>query len=302
MKLAHYIRDGSTRVGVVHEKLLFDFQDLAKRLQITGFSEMTDIDSILASGRLSSLLALENLAGNMQASPVESVTLRSPILNPEKILLMAINYHSHSKEFSQKENTPKEPYLFTKFRNSLIGPGDPILIPKVSQQADWEVELAVIIGKGGKNIPKKDAMSYVAGYAVSNDISFRDWQFSTRRPDGTTTLGLNWVKGKGLDSSFPLGPWLVTADEVPNPHNLGISLTVNGKTRQQSTTGDMVFQIDSIIEYVSKGMTLRPGDIISTGTPEGVAAFTGGSYLKDGDVLEGTIDQIGTLRNPVRAE
>jgi 2-keto-4-pentenoate hydratase/2-oxohepta-3-ene-1,7-dioic acid hydratase in catechol pathway len=302
LKLAHYVRDGSTRVGVVQEKLLFDFQDLAKRLQMTGFSVMTTIDSILASGRLSSLLALENLAGNMQASPVESVTLRSPILNPEKILLMAINYHSHSKEFSLKDRTPKEPYLFTKFRNSLIGPGDPILVPKVSQQADWEVELAVIIGKAGKNIPKKDAMSYVAGYAVSNDISFRDWQFSTRRPDGTTMLGLNWVKGKGLDSSFPLGPWLVTADEVPNPHNLGISLTVNGKTRQQSTTGDMVFQIDSIIEYASKGMTLRPGDIISTGTPEGVAAFTGGPYLKDGDILEGTIDRIGTLRNPVRAE
>lgn len=302
MKLAHYVRDGSTRVEVVHEERLFDFQDLAKRLQMTGFSEMTTIESILASGRLSSLLALENLAGNVQAFPVESVTLRSPILNPEKILLMAVNYHSHSKEFSQKDSTPKEPYLFTKFRNSLIGSGDPILVPKVSQQADWEVELAVIIGKAGKNISKKDAMSYVAGYAVSNDISFRDWQLSTCRPDGTTMLGLNWVKGKGLDSSFPLGPWLVTVDEVPNSHNLGISLTVNGKTRQQSTTGDMVFQIDSIIEYASKGMTLRPGDIISTGTPEGVAAFTGGSYLKDGDLLEGSIDRIGTLRNPVRAE
>lgn len=262
---------------------------------------MMTIDSLLENGTISSLLAASNLTGDVQGVPVESVRLRSPILNPEKILLMAVNYHSHSKEW-QKGSTPTEPYLFTKFRNSLIGPGDPILIPRVSQKVDWEVELAVIIGKTGKDIPKKDAMSYVAGYAVSNDISFRDWQFSTRQPDGTTTLGLNWVKGKGLDSSFPLGPCLVTADEIPNPNDLGISLTVNGKTRQQSTTGDMVFRIDSIIEYASKGMTLAPGDIISTGTPEGVAAFTGGPYLKDGDVLEGSVDRIGTLRNPVRAE
>jgi len=302
LKLAHYVRDGSTRVGVVHEGRLFDFKDVAKRLQVPGLSEVMTIDAILASDRLSSLLAVKNLTGNVQGFPVESVKLRSPILNPEKILLMAVNYHSHSKEWSQKDSTPTEPYLFTKFRNSLIGPGDPILLPKVSQKTDWEVELAVIIGKAGKNIPKKDAMSYVAGYTISNDISFRDWQFSTRQADGTTKLGLNWVKGKGLDSSFPLGPWLVTVDEVPNPHDLGISLTVNGKTRQQSTTGDMVFRIDSIIEYASKGMTLAPGDIISTGTPEGVAAFTGGPYLKDGDILEGTIDRIGTLRNPVRAE
>jgi 2-keto-4-pentenoate hydratase/2-oxohepta-3-ene-1,7-dioic acid hydratase in catechol pathway len=302
LKLAHYVRDGSTRVGVVHEERIFDFQDVAKRLQTPAFGEMMTIDAILASGRLSSLLAQENLTGNVESLPVESVTLRSPILNPEKILLMAVNYHSHSKEWSQKDSTPTEPYLFTKFRNSLIGPGDSILIPKISQEADWEVELAVIIGKAGKNIPKKDAMNYVAGYAVSNDISFRDWQFSTRQADGTTKLGLNWVKGKGLDSSFPLGPWLVTVDELTNPHDLEISLTVNGKTRQQSTTGDMVFRIDSIIEYASKGMTLRPGDIISTGTPEGVAAFTGGPYLKDGDILEGTIARIGTLRNPVRAD
>lgn len=145
MKLAHYVRDGSTRVGVVHERRLFDFQDVAKRLQLSGLGEMTTIDAILANGRLTSLLPLENSTGDMQGLPVESVKLRSPILNPEKILLIAINYHSHGKE--QKETPPTEPYLFTKFRNSLIGPEDPILVPRVSQKADWEVELAVIIGK-----------------------------------------------------------------------------------------------------------------------------------------------------------
>jgi len=260
------------------------------------------IDRILAEGLLPSLQRdAEKTIANHSGLPVDSVKLLSPILNPEKILLMAVNYKAHRRE-SQTEGAPEHPYLFTKFRNTLIGPGDAVQVPKISHETDWEVELAVIIGRIGKNIPRTDAMSYVAGYAVSNDISFRDLQFSTRRPDGHTTLGLNWVKGKGLDASFPLGPWLVTKDEVPNPHDLRISLSVNGKTRQQSTTGDMVFKIDSIIEYLSQGMTLKPGDIISTGTPEGVGAFTGGPYLKDGDVLEGTIENIGTLRNPVTAE
>jgi 2-keto-4-pentenoate hydratase/2-oxohepta-3-ene-1,7-dioic acid hydratase in catechol pathway len=280
--------------------LLYDLQELSK--SGAGATDAWTIDKILAEGMLPSLRKSAAKIGTASGSPVESMKLLSPILNPEKILLMAVNYHSHSKEWSQKDSTPTEPYLFTKFRNALIGPGDPVLIPKISEKADWEVELAVIIGRAGKNIAKKEAMSYVAGYAVSNDISFRDWQFSTRLPDGTTKLGLNWVKGKGLDSSFPLGPWLVTSDEVPEPHDLKISLSVNGKERQRSTTGDMVFKIDSIIEYLSKGMSLKPGDIISTGTPEGVAAFTGGPYLKDGDVIEGTVERIGTLRNPVRAE
>jgi 2-keto-4-pentenoate hydratase/2-oxohepta-3-ene-1,7-dioic acid hydratase in catechol pathway len=192
--------------------------------------------------------------------------------------------------------------LFTKFRNALIGPGDPILIPKISKKVDWEVELAVIIGRAGKYITRKDAMNYVAGYAISNDVSFRDFQFDTQLPDGKTTLGLNWVKGKGLDSSFPLGPWLVTKDEIPDPHKLEISLSVNGKRKQLSNTGDMVFKIDSLIEYVSAGITIKPGDIISTGTPQGVAAFTGEPFLKDGDIVEGAIDRIGILRNPVKAE
>lgn len=302
MKLCHYSRMGLARVGIVHDGLIYDLHDSTKRAGLPLSEDLT-IDKILCDGVLPTLQrATEKIVGTASGTSVESVKLLSPILNPEKILLMAVNYHSHSKEWSKNPSVPTEPYMFTKFRNTLIGPGDPVLLPRISRKADWEVELAVIIGKAGKNIPKKDAMSYVAGYAISNDISFRDLQLSTRLPDGNTRLGLNWVKGKGLDSSFPLGPWLVTRDEVPNPHDLQISLSVNGKTRQQSNTGDMIFKIDSIIEYASAGMTLRPGDIISTGTPEGVAEFTGGPYLKDGDVIEGTIDRIGTLRNPVKTE
>lgn len=287
-------------MGVVNAGRLYDLKP-AKGLG-SGVADNFTIDEILSKGFLPLVQRdTENTVRGSSGIPVNSVKLFSPILNPEKILLVAANYGAHRRE-SKTEAVPDEPYLFTKFRNSLIGPGDTVLIPKISQQVDWEVELSVVIGRVGKNIAREDAMSYVAGYAVSNDISFRDLQFSTRLPDGNTALGLNWVKGKGLDSSFPLGPWLVTGDEIPNPHRLQISLAVNGKTRQQSTTGDMVFTIGSIIEYVSQGMTLKPGDIISTGTPEGVGAFTGGPYLKDGDILEGTIEKIGTLRNPVRTE
>ena len=299
LKLAHYSSEGHVRVGVVEGEKLYDLE-LTTPLGSSATQNWT-IDEILNRGLLASVQRDAEKIVRGSGIPVDAAKLSTPILNPEKILLMAVNYRGHRKE-SKTEGAPDEPYLFTKFRNSLIGPNDPVLIPRISRQADWEVELSVVIGKIGKNIAKEDAMSYVAGYTVSNDISFRDLQFSTLLPDGNTKLGLNWVKGKGLDSSFPLGPWLVTADEIPNPHKLQISLAINGKTRQQSTTSDMVFTVDSIIEYASQGMTLKPGDIISTGTPEGVGAFTGGPYLKDGDMLEGTIEKIGTLRNPVRTE
>ncbi len=299
MKLAHYVKDGVTRIGIVSEGFVFDLQNAAERLGLGISKEAGTIDTLLSTGTLESLRQVEVTAA-LNGVPVESVRLLSPILNPEKILLLAVNYLSHSKE--QKVKPPSEPYVFTKFRNALIAPGQPILIPRVSKKVDWEVELAVIIGRAGKYIAKKDAMNHVAGYTISNDISFRDFQFSTELPDGKTTLGLNWAKGKGLDSSFPLGPWLVTKDEIPDPHNLEISLSVNGKTKQRSNTSNMIFKIDSLIEYISAGITLKPGDIISTGTPEGVALFTGEPFLKHGDVVEAKIDRIGTLRNPVTAE
>ncbi|MGA8904370.1 MAG: fumarylacetoacetate hydrolase family protein [Candidatus Bathyarchaeia archaeon] len=301
MKLAHYVKNGETRVGMVKGGLLFDIQDAADTLSLPIRNGSITIDQLLSAGAVKSLQqAEEKITKASPGDSLERVKLLSPIQTPEKIFLLAVNYLSHSQE--QNVKPPTEPYVFTKFRNTLIGPGDPILISKISKQVDWEVELVVIIGKTGKYIAKKDAMNYVAGYAISNDVSFRDFQFSTRLPDGKTTLGLNWVKGKGLDSSFPVGPWLVTRDEIPDPHKLDISLSVNGKTKQRSNTGNMIFKIDSLIEYISAGITLKPGDIISTGTPEGVAAFTGEPFLKNGDIVEGTIDGIGSLRNPVRAE
>jgi 2-keto-4-pentenoate hydratase/2-oxohepta-3-ene-1,7-dioic acid hydratase in catechol pathway len=256
---------------------------------------------MLSEGLLDSLRRVEGRIYRQKAdTSIETATLLSPILNPEKILLVAANYASHVKDWKVKP--PSEPYFFTRMKNSLIGPGEPILIPKASKAVDWEVELAVVIGKTGKYISRKNAMSYIAGYTISNDISFRDLQHSTGSHDNPTAVGMNWVKGKSLDSSFPLGPWLVTADEIQDPHNLDVSLSVNGEIKQHSNTKEMISKIDSLIEYVSSGITLRPGDIISTGTPEGVAVSSGGPYLKNGDIVECRIKEIGTLRNPVKSE
>jgi 2-keto-4-pentenoate hydratase/2-oxohepta-3-ene-1,7-dioic acid hydratase in catechol pathway len=153
-----------------------------------------------------------------------------------------------------------------------------------------------VIGKEGKDIRKSRAYEHVAGYTVSNDVSYRDFQGQKNE-----SLGLNWVKGKGMDASLPLGPWLVTRDEIPDPHTLDISLSVNGDRKQHSNTKDMLFKIDELIAYASIGTTLRPGDIISTGTPDGIAAATGQPYLKEGDVVEAKVGSIGTLRNLVES-
>jgi len=301
MKLVHYTKDGATRVGIVDKTRIVDLVEFTKEPDMSAFHGITRLDEILSQGLLESLQrAAPRIATTRGGVLIDSATFKSPILNPEKILLVARNYLSHNKE--QDAKPAVEPYFFTKFRNALIGPDEPILIPRISTKADWEAELAVIIGKPGRNIARKNAMDHVAGYAVANDVSFRDLQFSTRSHKAPVTFGNNWVKGKGLDSSFPLGPWLVTKDEISNPHDLEISLRVNGEIKQHSKTSDMIFTIDHLIEYVSAGMTLKPGDIISTGTPEGVAAFTGAPFLKDGDIVEATINGIGTLRNPVRAE
>jgi len=301
MKLVHYTKDGATRVGIVDKTRIVDLVEFTKEPDMSAFHGITRLDEILSQGLLESLQrAAPRIATTRGGVLIDSATFKSPILNPEKILLVARNYLSHNKE--QDAKPAVEPYFFTKFRNALIGPDEPILIPRISTKADWEAELAVIIGKPGRNIARKNAMDHVAGYAVANDVSFRDLQFSTRSHKAPVTLGNNWVKGKGLDSSFPLGPWLVTKDEISNPHDLEISLRVNGEIKQHSKTSDMIFTIDHLIEYVSAGMTLKPGDIISTGTPEGVAAFTGAPFLKGGDIVEATINGIGTLRNPVRAE
>ena len=296
MKLAHYVTESKTRVGVVKEGRIFDLANS----RVPGFIELHTIDDLISQEKLDTLLHSEQELYDGPSISLNSTRLASPILHPQKIYCAAINYLSHSKE--QDVKPPTEPYFFTKFGNTLIGPDDPILLPLLSKKVDWEVELAVVIGRKGKYIKKEEAMEYVAGYTISNDVSYRDLQLPEGYPQKISPLGHNWVKGKGLDNAFPLGPWLVTKDEMGDPYKKRISLSVNGSLKQDERIGEMVFKIDQLIEYLSDGITLMPGDVISTGTPMGVAAFTGAPFLKDGDLVEAEIEGIGTLRNPVKKE
>ncbi|MDA4122601.1 MAG: fumarylacetoacetate hydrolase family protein [Thaumarchaeota archaeon] len=289
MKLANYEKDGFVRAGLVKGDQVFDIFVGSNKENVPS------VDQILDGGLLDVVRGSEAALTGGMGTPLSSARLRSPVMYPEKIIMVGVNYWGHSKEENIKP--PENPYLFTKFRNALIGPGEPIIVPKVSQRVDWEVELTVVIGKKGKDISKNDAYAHVAGYTVSNDVSMRDFQ-----KKASVGLGLNWVKGKGMDGTFPLGPWLVTRDEIPDPHTLGISLAVNGEQKQSSNTADMIFKVDDLVSYASIGTTLQPGDVISTGTPGGVAEGSGSPFLKQGDVVEARIDRIGTLRNPVEAE
>jgi 2-keto-4-pentenoate hydratase/2-oxohepta-3-ene-1,7-dioic acid hydratase in catechol pathway len=301
MKLVNYVKEGATSLGILVDSEVFDVYEAARDIGINQLRPAKAIEDVLSNGWLSSLIAKEQeIVSSSKSIPLEKVKLASPIINPEKIFLAAVNYLSHGKEQDMKP--PSQPYFFTKFRNSVIGHGDPILIPKISTKVDWEVELAVVIGKRGKYISKNEAQDFIAGYTIANDVSFRDLQFPEGWPTKLNALGQNWVKGKGLDNALPLGPWLVTVEELKDPYDLDISLSVNGEARQKSNTSEMVFKAEDMIEYLSTGLTLEPGDVICTGTPLGVAAFTGAPYLKDGDTVEASIEKIGTLRNRVTSD
>lgn len=222
-----------------------------------------------------------------------------PITSPGKILCLAANYMAHARESGVKP--PEEPYIFYKPSTALTGHERPVIIPRSSSMADYEAELAVVVGKRGKYVSPSKALDHVFGYTVFNDVSFRDHQRPPGWPDKPSPFGMRWLHGKGMDTAAPTGPWVVTRDEIPDPHQLRIGLRVNGETRQDSSTGDMIFKIPTIIEYITQGITLAPGDIIATGTPPGVG-MASGKYLKPGDVMEAFVEGIGVLRNPVVAE
>ncbi|KAJ3603679.1 hypothetical protein NHX12_028423 [Muraenolepis orangiensis] len=218
------------------------------------------------------------------------IQLLSPILAPEKVVCVGMNYRDHCLE--QNAPIPSEPIIFNKFPNVITGPYDDIILPAESQEVDWEVELAFVIGRSGKHIKKEDALSYVAGFTVANDVSARDWQMKRN--------GKQWLLGKTFDTFCPLGPALVTTDAVTEPHNLGIRCLVNGDVVQSSNTDQMIFKTEHIIAWVSQFVTLTPGDVFLTGTPPGVGVFRKPPvYLKKGDVVECQIDQIGSIVNRV---
>jgi acylpyruvate hydrolase len=227
-----------------------------------------------------------------QRLPLDQVRLRPVIPNPEKIICVGLNYRSHVSETGRE--TPKYPVFFTKFASSLIGPDDPIIVPAESQQVDYEAELAVVIGTPARRVPKDRARSVIAGYTVANDITMRDYQYKTHQ----------WLQGKAWDASTPLGPHLVSEDEVGDAvGKLGISLTLNGRTLQSADTSLLMFDIPTLISTVSQFTTLRPGDIILTGTPGGVGFRRDPQvFLSPGDHVSVSVQHIGELHNDVRAE
>jgi 2-keto-4-pentenoate hydratase/2-oxohepta-3-ene-1,7-dioic acid hydratase in catechol pathway len=223
------------------------------------------------------------------ARPLARARLLAPIPRPRKnIFCMGRNYAEHAAE--RGAAPPDRPVFFTKPPSAVIGPGAPIVHHAITQALDYEVELAAVVGRGGRDFGADEALGHVFGYAVLNDVTARDLQKAHQQ----------WFKGKSLDTFSPMGPVLVTADEIPDPQTLGIRLRVNGVTRQEATTGQMIFGVAQLLAALAAGMTLEPGDILATGTPSGVAAATG-AYLKVGDVVEAEIDGLGCLTNPVVA-
>ncbi|QCR22220.1 fumarylacetoacetate hydrolase family protein [Pontibacter sp. SGAir0037] len=221
----------------------------------------------------------------------EGSRLGSPVARPSKIVCIGLNYADHARETNA--TPPAEPVIFMKSTTSLVGPNDAVMIPKDSVKTDWEVELAFVIGKKARYVEEAQAMDYVAGYVLHNDVSEREFQLER---------GGTWDKGKGCDTFAPLGPYLVTTDEVPDVDNLRLWLKLNGETMQDGNTADFIFRIPHLVSYVSRFMTLLPGDVISTGTPAGVGlGMKPPVYLKPGDVVELGIDGLGTSRQQIIA-
>ncbi|CAO2578914.1 Fumarylacetoacetate hydrolase domain-containing protein 2A [Lemmus lemmus] len=234
----------------------------------------------LEQGETTLSVARRALATQLPVLPRSQVTFLAPVTRPDKVVCVGMNYADHCKE--QNVRVPKEPIIFSKFSSSIVGPYDEIILPPESKEVDWEVELAVIIGKKGKHIKVTDAMAHVAGFTVAQDVSARDWQMRRN--------GKQWLLGKTFDTFCPLGPALVTS---PDPHNLKICCRVNGEVVQSSSTNQMVFKTEELIAWVSQFVTLYPGDIILTGTPPGVGVF------KKGDEVQCEIEEIGVIVNKV---
>ncbi len=277
MKLIRFGEPGGERPGVLTPG--------GRRLDVGAFGEDWD-EAFFGSGglkRLEQWLAQE-AGGCPEVS--RDVRLGPCVARPSKIVCIGLNYAGHVKETGA--TTPTEPVVFFKATTSLCGPDDDLVIPPGSEKTDWEVELAVIVGETARYVSEAHAMEHVAGYALHNDYSERHWQIER---------GGQWVKGKSFDTFAPLGPWLATRDEIPDPHALGLWLEVNGERLQESHTSDLIFGVPALVSYLSQFMTLLPGDVISTGTPAGVGlGFSPQRYLKPGDVVELGIDGLGRSR------
>jgi 2,4-diketo-3-deoxy-L-fuconate hydrolase len=281
MKLIRWGNPGKEKTGVIINDTNYDTSAFGEDYNEAFFETdgLTRLKKFLQDneGKLPQVSATERLG--------------SPIARPSKILCIGLNYADHAKETNA--TVPAEPVLFMKSTTALVGPFDDVVIPKDSVKTDWEVELAVVIGKKASYVDEADALNYVAGYTLHNDVSEREFQIER---------GGTWDKGKGCDTFAPMGPFMATPDEIKNVDNLRLWLKVNGKTMQDGNTSNFIFNVPFVIAYVSKFMTLLPGDIISTGTPAGVGlGFNPPVYLKAGDVMELGIEGLGESKQVLKA-
>jgi len=283
MKLVTFTHSGSTRLGKV-------LGDRVADISIACPGLPRDMRSLLAMGE-SAMAQLRQINDAGNALKLSEIKLEAPIGNPSKFLAIGMNYADHVEEAARKGiKAPDTQVWFNKQVSCITGPFDPVVKPKISDMLDYEIELCVVIGKRCKNVKAEDALGVVAGYMVTNDVSVRDVQWASP----------TWTLGKSFDTHGPIGPWIVTPDEIADPHKLRMRLTVNGEERQNNFTGLMVYNICQQIAHLTSIMTLEPGDLIATGTPMGVgAAMDPVGYLKVGDVVRAEIEGIGGIENTV---
>ena len=280
MKLIRFGEMGREKPGVLLED--------GSRVDVSGLGSDYD-ESFFANGGLGKLAAWlqENLSSAPRIAP--SVRLGSPVCRPSKIVCIGLNFRDHAAE--SKMEAPKEPVVFFKSTTSMVGPNDDLIIPRNATKVDWEVELAIVVGKKALYVSREDALDYVAGFVLHNDYSERSFQLER---------GGQWVKGKSADTFAPLGPFVATREEIPDLSHLKMWLKVNGELRQNGSTANMIFDVPTLVSYVSEFMTLLPGDVISTGTPAGVGlGMKPPTYLKAGDVVELGIEGLGESRQQV---
>jgi 2-keto-4-pentenoate hydratase/2-oxohepta-3-ene-1,7-dioic acid hydratase in catechol pathway len=306
MRLLMFKQGNGRRLGVLAEGRSDTVVDLSELAKASGSTAPpADLLALIDAGdagmgAVKQLLAkLKPSAGAPIVHPLAGLELLAPLDPPRgNVIAIGRNYAKHAAETAAKGETPKPPTVFSKAITTIAGPHDEIPIdPAVSDEIDWEVELGLVIGKRGANITREDALGHVFGYTVINDLSARDIQNDTGR-----WLGHGWggqyFKGKSLDSSCPSGPWVVTKDEIADPQSLKLRLTVNGIVKQDSSTANMIHPVDAIVSWISYGMTLLPGMMVATGTPEGVGfARTPPEFIHVGDVVEAQVEGIGALRN-----
>ena len=293
----NFSRDGETdnHLGLVLEDRILDLTAATSGGHIR-FESVASLEDVLHIDGGMARLEKELEGINSESLPdcmvsASEVRSRATIQQPQKIIGIGLNYHDHADEVDMKK--PEAPLLFAMFANTIIGPDEEILIPEMSSQVDYEAEMGVVIGKKGRHISPEDALDFVAGYTIVNDVSARDLQFSDNQ----------WVRGKSFDTFAPIGPVMTTRSALGDGDNLAIELRLNGETMQKSHTGNLIFKVPELVSYTSRVLTLQPGDVIATGTPAGVG-FTRKPpvFLKPGDVVEIDLEGVGTLRNSVAKE